>query len=66
MKIFMMLSILMLAGCVVVSEERAAHLEAEREFHSSYEYQRGLYSSYDPEYVSDCLFYEELVCEGIE
>jgi hypothetical protein len=46
-----------LSGCAATgidhSEDRAAH-DA---------YLESIYTKYDPEYVDDCFYYEELVCE---
>jgi hypothetical protein len=40
-------------------------LEAEQDFHAHQQYLESVYNldNYDPEYVDDCLYYEELVCE---
>lgn len=58
----------LLSACSVPREqmdpELAAHLEAERDFHAhQYHVQQAYEKGYDPEYVDDCYYYEELVCE---
>jgi hypothetical protein len=47
-----LLPLMLLTACATFDPERQAHLEAEREFHQ-----------YDQEYIADCLYYEDLVCE---
>jgi tight adherence protein B len=54
---------LTVSACSSYNADLEAHLEAERDFHSHQMYLEGLYSKYDPEYIDDCLYYEELVCE---
>ena len=59
------------AGCV--DSEMQQHLEAERDFHAqmlheqdraSHEaYLEWLYENHDMEYIDDCLYYEEVVCD---
>jgi hypothetical protein len=39
------------------------HLEAERDFHANLTWRDQVYETYDPEYISDCLYYQDLVCE---
>ena len=49
------------------------HLEAERDFHAQMQheedrasheaYLESLYENYDMEYIDDCLYYEEVVCD---
>lgn len=58
----------LLSACSVPREqmdpELAAHLEAERDFAMhQYHVQQAIEKQYDPEYVDDCYYYEELVCE---
>jgi hypothetical protein len=55
--------LLLLSACSVIDPELAAHLEAERDLHAYKEYLDGLYAKYDPEYVDNCFYYEEMVCE---
>lgn len=52
MKTILILSVLIISGCVIYDPELQEHLEAERYFHS-----------YDQEYISDCIFYEDLICD---
>jgi hypothetical protein len=49
-----LLLLMLLSACATFDTELQAHLEAEREFHQYY---------YDQEYIADCLYYEDLVCE---
>jgi hypothetical protein len=47
-----------LSACAVSPEaELAARLEAERDFHAHQAYIESLYTTYDPEYIDDCLYY---------
>jgi hypothetical protein len=44
--------------------ELKAHLEAEADFaRHQYHTQQAHEKDYDPEYVDDCYYHEELVCE---
>lgn len=55
-----------IAGCVnTVDRELAEHLAAEQDFHAHQQYMEQRYNleNYDPDYVDDCFYYEELVCE---
>ena len=54
---------LLLSACESYDAELQAHLEAERDFHAHQMYLESIYTKYDPEYIDDCLYYEELVCE---
>ena len=65
MKYLAIAAALLLSACASYDTELAAHLEAERDFHAHQQYLETIYSldNYDPEYVDDCLFYEELICE---
>ena len=65
MKIFVLFSITFLAGCMnTYDHDLQAHLEAERDFAAhQYHVQQAELSGYDPEYVADCYYYEELICE---
>jgi hypothetical protein len=66
MKYALILSAIVLSACAPsLDQERQAQLEAERDFHSHQAYMEERYNlnNYDPEYVADCLYYEELVCE---
>lgn len=56
-------SVFFLSACMSSDPELQAHLEAERDFAAHQNYLESIYSQYDPEYVDDCLYYEELVCE---
>jgi hypothetical protein len=51
------------SACSTYDSELRAHLEAERDFHAHQAYLEDIYTNYDPEYVDDCLYYEDLVCE---
>lgn len=57
------LAALSLAACA--STDLQDRLEAEQDFHAHQQYLESVYNldNYDPEYVDDCLYYEELVCE---
>lgn len=63
MKYIVFVTIIGLSACVSHDAELRAQLEAERDFHAHQSYLDKLYSTYDPEYISDCLYYEDLVCE---
>ena len=64
MKYLAIAAALLLSACAVSPEaELQAHLDAEQDFHSQPMYLEGVYTKYDPEYVDDCLYYVELVCE---
>lgn len=53
-----------LSACATVDNELQAHLEAESDFaRHQYHTQQAHEKQYDPEYVDDCYYYEELVCE---
>ena len=59
------------SGCV--DSEMQQHLEAERDFHARMihkqdrqnhdAYLEWLYANFDPEYIDDCFYYDEVVCE---
>lgn len=55
--------LLFLAGCSTLDPELQAHLEAERDLAAHLDYIEYLYTTYDPEYIDECLYYEDLVCE---
>jgi outer membrane biogenesis lipoprotein LolB len=63
MKYLVLASILALAACSgEISDERKQEKHAaDRQAHQ--DYLEEIYSNYDSEYVADCLFYEDLVCE---
>jgi hypothetical protein len=63
MKYIVMVAVLALSACSTPSNELADRLEAERDFHAHQNYLEEIYTKYDPEYVDDCLYYEDLVCE---
>ena len=52
-----------LSACAQLVSERQAQLDAEEDFHSNQAYLESIYSKYDPEYVNDCFYYEDLICE---
>jgi protein involved in sex pheromone biosynthesis len=63
MKYILLASILFISACTAqISDERNQEKhEADRSAHD--QYLENIYSNYDSEYVADCLFYEELICE---
>jgi hypothetical protein len=64
MKYFTILSVFAMSACVSSDPELQAHLEAEADFaRHQYHVQQAIEKQYDPEYVDDCYYYEELVCE---
>lgn len=66
MKYVAIAAALLLSACVQppMDPDLAAHLEAERDFaYHQYHVQQAIEKQYDPEYVDDCYYYEELVCE---
>lgn len=63
MKYTILAAALFLSACMAPDPELEAHLEAERDFAAHQDYLESLYTQYDPEYIDDCLYYEELVCE---
>ena len=63
MKYVALITIALLSACASADQERQMQLQAEADFHSEQAYLDGIYSKYDPEYVDDCFYYEELVCE---
>lgn len=65
MKYVAIAAALLLSACVQppMDPELAAHLEAERDFaYHQYHVQQAIEKQYDPEYVDDCYYYEELIC----
>ncbi len=67
MKYLTLAAVALLSACVMTPEqELQAHLEAERDFaRHQYHVQQAIEKQYDPEYVDDCYYYEELVCEDL-
>lgn len=64
MKYVVMAAVLVLSACMSYDAELQAHLEAERDFaYHQYHVQQAIEKGYDPEYVDDCYYYEELICE---
>ncbi len=64
MKYLTLAAVALLSACASYDTELAAHLEAERDFHAHrYHVQQAYEKGYDPEYVDDCYYYEELICE---
>lgn len=63
MKYVALITIALLSACASADQERQLQLQAEANFHSEQAYLEGIYAKYDPEYVDDCFYYEELVCE---
>jgi hypothetical protein len=66
MKYLILASIVLLSACAAghpMDPELAAHLEAERDFAMwQYHTKEAIEQGYDPEYVDDCYYYEELIC----
>lgn len=64
MKYLAITAALLVSACVTPDAELQAHLEAERDFaYHQYHVQQAIEKQYDPEYVDDCYYYEELICE---
>jgi hypothetical protein len=64
MKYAAITAILLLSACASrYDADLQAHLEAEQDFHSYQTYLESIYTKYDPEYIDDCLYYTDLVCE---
>jgi hypothetical protein len=60
MKYLAIVAAIFLSAC---SAHMDRHLEAERDFHAHQMYLESIYTKYDPEYIDDCLYYEDLICE---
>jgi hypothetical protein len=70
MKYLALVTFALLAACAAPREqtdpELAAHLEAESDFaRHQYHVQQAIEKQYDPEYIDDCFYYEELICEDL-
>lgn len=53
-----------LSACSTIDSNLQDHLKEERDFtNHQYHVQQSFEKSYDPEYVDDCYYYEELICE---
>ena len=63
MKCTLLASVVLLAACSSQDQALFDHLEAERDFHAHQAYLEELYTKYDAEYIDDCFYYEDLVCE---
>jgi len=63
MRTIAILFILSLSACESYDGGLDAHLKAEQDFHDHQAYLEEIYTKYDSEYVDDCLYYEDLVCE---
>lgn len=65
MKYVVILAIASLSACSSFDRDLQDHLKAEEDFHAHQQYLESVYNldNYDPEYVDDCLYYEDLVCE---
>ena len=63
MKYIAITAALMLSACASYDTDLQAHLKAEQDFHAHQMYLESIYTKYDPEYIDDCLYYEDLVCE---
>ncbi len=67
MKYVAIVSAIFLSACVSpMYVDLAAHLEAERDFaYHQYHVQQAELKGYDIEYIEDCYYYEELICEDL-
>lgn len=54
-----LLPLVFVSACATYDVE---HLEAERDFHSHMEHRDAAFEKYDLEYISDCLYYQDLDC----
>jgi hypothetical protein len=64
MKYAIVLFALTMSACSSMDPELKAHLEAEADFaRHQYHTQQAHEKDYDPEYVDDCYYHEELICE---
>ena len=66
MKYLAIAAAILLSACAQspMDAELAAHLEAERDFHAhQYHVQQSVEKGYEPEYVDDCYYHQELICE---
>ena len=64
MKFISALCLLSLTACAQMPQERIdARNEADRAAHEHYLESVYNLDNYDPEYVSDCLYYADMVCE---
>lgn len=64
MKYIALVAAVLLSACAAtIDPDLAVHLEAERDFHAHQAYLESIYTQYDPEYIDDCLYYEDLICE---
>ncbi len=64
MKYVTVLILFATAACSNPDRELQAHLEAEADFaRHQYHVQQAIEKQYDPEYLDDCYYYEDLVCE---
>lgn len=58
MKTVALFGLLVLSACVNTGSVDPVQDRANHEA-----YLESIYTKYDPEYIDDCLYYEELVCE---
>ena len=66
MKYLAIFTLVAVSACSNFDPELQAHLEAERDFAAhQYHTQQAYEKGYDPEYVDDCYYYEELICEDL-
>lgn len=65
MKYLALVAIALVSACSNMGRDLHEHLDAEADFHAHQQYLESVYNldNYDPEYVDDCLAYEEMVCE---
>lgn len=64
MKYFALVAILVMSACTQTGYDLESHLEAEADFaQHQYHTRQAAEKNYDPEYVDDCYYYEDLVCE---
>lgn len=63
MKYIFLVSAVLLAACSSQNQVLFDRIEADRDFHDHQAYLEELYTKYDSEYIADCFYYEDLVCE---
>ena len=63
MKYIFLASAVLLAACSSQNQVLFDRIEADLDFHDHQAYLEELYTKYDSEYIADCFYYEDLVCE---
>ena len=56
---YVVIPLLLLSGCSVYN----ANSQAERSLDARFDHGEYIYATYDLEYIDECLYYEDLVCE---